>query len=54
MEEAVILHTGGMSPKVSPASVATKKLAGDATTVTSITPKDSLANVETKRLIGDV
>lgn len=54
MEEAVILHIGGMSPKVSPANVATRKLAGDATTVTSITPKVSPANVEIKRLIGDV
>jgi hypothetical protein len=40
--------------KVSPVNAATKKLVGDAITVTSITPKDSLANVEINRLIGDV
>ena len=54
MEEAATPPTGGMFPKVSLANAATKKLAGDAITVTSITPKDSLANVEIKRLIGDV
>jgi hypothetical protein len=54
VEEAVTPPTGGMSPKVSPANAVTKKLAGDAITVTSIMPKDSPANVEIKRLIGDV
>ena len=54
MEEAATPPTGGMFPKVSHANAATKKLAGDAITVTSIMPKDSLANAGIKRLIGDV
>jgi hypothetical protein len=43
-----------MSQKDFLANAATKRPAGGATTVTSITPKDSPVNVETKRLIGDV
>jgi len=53
VEEDSIQHFGGTILKDSPANAATKKLAGDATTVTSITLKDLLANAETKKVIGD-
>lgn len=51
--EEIIQATGGTILLAMPASAATEKTAGGATTVTSITPRAMPANAITGRTIGD-